>query len=74
MVTMLSHVHGFFNGMQFRDSHENLEDDNRSGWPTAVRTPDMIKTVHEMISTDRRMTHHMMEEELEMTRQTICIG
>jgi C4-type Zn-finger protein len=29
----------------------------------AVRTPDMIETVRELISTDRRMTLRMMEEE-----------
>jgi hypothetical protein len=41
---------------KFRDSCENLEDDERSGRPTTVRTPDMIETVRELISTDRRMT------------------
>jgi hypothetical protein len=49
---------------RFWDSHQNFKDDGQSGQPTAVRTPDMIKTVHELISTDRRMTLRMMEEEI----------
>jgi hypothetical protein len=39
---------------RFRDGCKNLEDDRHSGRPTAVRTPDMIKTIRELISTDRR--------------------
>jgi hypothetical protein len=49
---------------RFRDGRENLDDDERSGRPTTVRTPDMIETVRELISTDRRMTLRMMEEEV----------
>jgi hypothetical protein len=52
---------------RFRDGRENIENDESSGRPTAVRTPDMIETVRELISTDRRM----MEEELEISRETI---
>jgi hypothetical protein len=33
------------------DSHENFEDDKHSGQPTAIRTPDMIEAVRELIST-----------------------
>jgi hypothetical protein len=44
--------------------------DGRSGRSTAVRTPDKIKTVRELISADRRMTLRMMEEELEIRRET----
>jgi hypothetical protein len=39
--------------------------------PTAVRTTDMIETVRELISTDRRMILLMMGEELEISRETI---
>jgi hypothetical protein len=34
---------------RFRDGRENLEDDDRIGRPTAVRTPDMIEIVRELI-------------------------
>jgi hypothetical protein len=47
---------------RYWDGRENLENDERNG-PTTVRTPDMIETVREMISSDRRMTLRMMEEE-----------
>jgi hypothetical protein len=49
---------------RFRDGRENPEDDECSGRPTAVRTPDTIEAVRELISTDRRMTLRMMEEEV----------
>jgi uncharacterized protein YndB with AHSA1/START domain len=56
---------------EFRDGHENLEDDERSGPSTAIQTPDMIETVWELISTDHRMTLWMLERELEIKRETI---
>jgi hypothetical protein len=53
MVTMLSLVHGFLNGIaRLRDGRENLEDDKHSGQSTAIQTSDMIKKVWESISTD----------------------
>jgi hypothetical protein len=52
----------------FRDGRENVEDE-RSGRPTAVRTFDMIETFRELLSTDRRMTFRMMEEELEIMEE-----
>jgi hypothetical protein len=39
--------------------------------PTSVRTTDMIETVRELISTDRRMILLMLEEELEISRETL---
>jgi hypothetical protein len=56
---------------RFWDVHENLEGDESNGQPTAVRTPDMIETVRELISADHLMTLRMMEEELEISRETI---
>jgi hypothetical protein len=38
---------------RFWGGRENLKDDESSGPPTVVRTPDMIETVRELISTDR---------------------
>jgi hypothetical protein len=49
---------------RFRDGRENLEEDKSSGRSIAVLTPDMMETVLESISTDRRMTLWMMEEEV----------
>jgi hypothetical protein len=45
---------------RFRDGRENLEDE-RSGRTTAIRTPEMIETVRELISIDRRITLPMIE-------------
>jgi hypothetical protein len=56
---------------RFWDGFENLKDDKYGGQPTAVQTPDMIKTVQELISTDCHMTVRMMEEILEISRETI---
>jgi hypothetical protein len=55
---------------RFLDDRKNLEDDEPSERPTAVRALDMIETVRELIATDRRMTL-WTEEELEIGRQTI---
>jgi hypothetical protein len=60
----LSRTRGFEWYARFWDGRENLEDDERSGRPTAVRTPTMIETSRELISTDRLMALGMMEEEV----------
>jgi hypothetical protein len=49
----------------------NLEVDERSGRPTAVRAPDMYERLRELILTDRRMPLRMMEEKIEISRKTI---
>jgi hypothetical protein len=50
----LSRTRAFKWYTRFRDGRENVEDE-RSGLPTAFRTPDMIETIRELISADRRM-------------------
>jgi hypothetical protein len=64
MVTMSSLVHRFLNVCKISDCRENLEVDECSECPRAVPTPDMIETVRELISSDRRMTLRMVEEEV----------
>jgi hypothetical protein len=58
---VLSLVHWLPNGMQ---DFGTAEDDECSGRPTAARTPDVIERVREFISTDRRMSLWIMEEEV----------
>jgi hypothetical protein len=70
MVTMLSLVRVFEWCARFLDCRKNLEDDERSERPTAVRASDMIETVRELIATDRQMTL-WTEEELEIGRERI---
>jgi hypothetical protein len=55
---------------RFRDGCDNLEDDELSEQPRAVRRPGMIKKFLELIWTYRRMTLRMMEEELKIIRET----
>jgi hypothetical protein len=43
-----SHTWVFEWQARFWDSKENLEDGERSGQPTAIRTPDTIETVWEL--------------------------
>jgi hypothetical protein len=52
--------------------HARFQDGCETRRSTAIRTPDMIETVRELISTDHRMTLRMMEEKLEISRETIC--
>jgi hypothetical protein len=59
------------NGMQDFETAVKILKMKRCGRPTAVRTTDTIETVRELISTDRRMTLPMMEEKLEISRETI---
>jgi hypothetical protein len=56
---------------RFLGGRENLNDDESSGQPTAVRTLDMIENLRELISIDRHMTVRMMEEELEIIREIV---
>jgi hypothetical protein len=65
-----SRTRGFECYERFRDGLVNLEDE-RSRRPTAVPTPDMIETVGELILTDRQIILRMMEEELEISKETI---
>jgi hypothetical protein len=47
-------VHGFLIGTQyFERAMKILKMMECSGQPTAGRTPEMVETVHELISTDR---------------------
>jgi hypothetical protein len=70
---MLSRTRGYEWYARFRDGRENLEDVS-SERLKAVRTPDMIETVQKLISTHHRMTLRMMEEEIEIIRNSQNFG
>jgi hypothetical protein len=55
---------------KLRDCRGNLEDE-RSEQYTAVRKTDMIETIRELISTDRRMVLRMIVEVLKISREII---
>ena len=56
---------------RFLEGRETLEDDKKSGRPILVRTPEMIEKVHNFVANDRNASLKMMEEALNISRETI---
>ncbi|EGI65640.1 FLJ37770-like protein, partial [Acromyrmex echinatior] len=57
----------------FLRGRETLEDDKKSGRPILVRTPEMIEKVRDFVANDRNASLKMMEEALNISRETIRI-
>ncbi|KAG5336738.1 SETMR methyltransferase, partial [Acromyrmex heyeri] len=55
----------------FLEGRETLEDDKKSGRPILVRTPEMIEKVRDFVANDRNASLKMMEEALNISRETI---
>ena len=53
------------------EGRERLEDDNREGKPISARTPELIEKVRNLIAKDRNASLKMMEEALNVSRETI---
>ncbi|KAG5331688.1 SETMR methyltransferase, partial [Acromyrmex heyeri] len=58
---------------RFLEDRETLEDDKKSGRPILVRTPEMIQKVRDFVANDRNASLKMMEEALNISRETIRI-
>ncbi|XP_018375705.1 PREDICTED: putative uncharacterized protein FLJ37770 isoform X2 [Trachymyrmex cornetzi] len=56
---------------RFLEGRETLEDDKKSGRPILVRTPEMIEKVRDFVANDRNASLRMMEEALNISRETI---
>ncbi|EGI63180.1 Mariner Mos1 transposase [Acromyrmex echinatior] len=56
---------------RFLEGRETLEDDKKSGRPISVRTPEMIEKVRDFVANDRNASLKMMEEALNISRETI---
>ncbi|KAG5316912.1 SETMR methyltransferase, partial [Pseudoatta argentina] len=56
---------------RFLEVRETLEDDKKSGRPILVRTPEMIKKIRDFVANDRNASLKMMEEALNISRETI---
>ncbi|KAG5327048.1 SETMR methyltransferase, partial [Acromyrmex heyeri] len=54
----------------FLEGRETLEDE-KSGRPILVRTPEMIEKVRDFVANDRNASLKMMEEALNISRETI---
>jgi hypothetical protein len=55
----------------FSDSRKFVEDEQRSGRPSATRTGDNTAWVRELVRSDRRLTIKMIADEVNMYRETI---
>ena len=68
---------------EFKRGRQSLEDDPRPGRPVTVATPEMVNKVHDIVTTDRRVTeryiactvgispervHSILTEDLEMRK------
>ncbi|KAG5316692.1 SETMR methyltransferase, partial [Acromyrmex insinuator] len=58
---------------RFLQGRETLEDDKKSGRPILVRTPEMIEKVRDFVANDRNASLKMIEEALNISRETIRI-
>ncbi|KAG5338744.1 SETMR methyltransferase, partial [Acromyrmex charruanus] len=56
---------------RFLEGRETLEEDKKSGRPILVRTPEMIEKVRDFVANDRNASLKMMEEALNISRETI---
>ncbi|KAG5334867.1 MOS1T transposase, partial [Acromyrmex charruanus] len=56
---------------RFLEGRETLEDDKKSGRPILIRTPEMIEKVRDFVANDRNASLKMMEEALNISRETI---
>jgi hypothetical protein len=54
---------------RFKDGHEDLQDDAKSGRPSTSRNAYTIANGREMVIRDRRLTLRMMSDELTSTRR-----
>lgn len=67
----LSRANVFLWYKRFSEGRETLEDDSREGRPISARTPEMIEKVREFVENDRNASLKMMEEALNISRETI---
>ena len=58
---------------RFLEGRETLEDDKKSGRPILIRTSEMIEKVRDFVANDRNASLKMMEEALNISRETIRI-
>jgi len=55
----------------FSEGRILLEDEQRSGWPSATRTGDNTARVREFVQSDWRLTVRMIADEVNMNRETV---
>lgn len=56
---------------RFQEGRDSIEDADRSGRPTSVRTLENVEKVKQLLSHDRRLTIRMISDELYLNRETV---
>ena len=56
---------------RFKDGRESVESNQRSGRPSARRTPENVESVRAAINENRRMTVRELEEDLGIPRTIV---
>jgi hypothetical protein len=67
----LSHGSLFEWFKQFKDGHEDIQDDPRNGSPSTSRNADTISNVYEMVIRDHLWPLRMMVDELNINKEAI---
>ena len=57
--------------MRFRNGHEDVGDNLKSGRPSTSKTEANIEKVKELIRSDRRLTIRIMTEQLGLDKETV---
>ena len=55
----------------FSEGRTLVDDEQRSGRPSATRTGDNTAWVRELVRSDRRLTVKMLADEINMNRETV---
>ena len=55
----------------FKDGHESITDDLRSGRPVDVSTPEAVQAVEDLIKSDRRVTLDEIATKLDISHGTV---
>ena len=69
--TTMSRTQHFELHKKFKDAREDVEDDSRSGRPTASRTNENVENVREKVCSDHRLTVRMIPNELSMNSERL---
>ena len=56
---------------RFKEGHEDVEDNSRSGRPSTSRTVDNVECMKQMVRGDCRLTVRMIADKLEINRDSV---
>ena len=56
---------------EFKRGRQSLEDDPRPGRTVTVATPEMVNKVHDIVTTDRRVTERYIASTVEISQERV---